>query len=58
MKIFGILMIVIAVLNFIAAIGAAFIGRPDAVVQKILGAMMLGIIGVVCYNIGKKKNKK
>jgi Na+/citrate or Na+/malate symporter len=60
MKVFGIILLVFAVLNLIVAIIGATAGAPaDVVGGKFSGALMLGAIGgVLCYNGSKKKDKK
>ena len=56
MKVFGIILLVFAVLNLLVAILAASSGAPaEAVGSKFSGFFMLSIIGGLLYYFGKKK---
>lgn len=56
MKVFGIILLVFAVLNLLVAIMAASSGAPvDTIVSKIISFFLLTIIGGLLYYIGNKK---
>ena len=56
MKVFGIILLVFAVLNLLVAIMAAGSGAPaEAVGSKFSGFFMLSIIGGLLYYFGNKK---
>lgn len=58
MKVFGIILLVFAVLNLLVAIMAASSGAPvDAIVSKIISFFLLTIIGGLLYYFGNKKKK-
>lgn len=58
MKVFGIILLVFAVLNLLVAIMAASSGAPvDTIVSKIISFFLLTIIGGLLYYIGNKKKK-
>ena len=58
MKVFGIILLVLAVLNLLVAIMAASSGAPaDAVGSKFSGFFMLSVIGgPLCYFGNRKKD--
>lgn len=60
MKVFGIILLVLAVLNLLVAIMAASSGAPaDAVGSKFSGFFMLSVIGgLLCYFGNRKKDNK
>ena len=58
MKVFGIILLVFAVLNLLVAIMAASSGAPvDTIVSKIISFFLLTIIGGLLYYIGNKQKK-
>lgn len=58
MKIFGIVLLVFAALNFIVAILAASNGAADAAGQKMSAGFLLSIIGGLLFYLGKQKDKR
>lgn len=58
MKIFGIVLLVFAALNFIVAILAASNGAADAAGQKMSAGFLLSIIGGLLFYFGKQKDKR
>lgn len=58
MKVFGIILLVFAVLNLLVAIIGAGTGAPaDAIGSKISGCFILCFIGGILYYFGNKKKK-
>jgi hypothetical protein len=58
MKVFGIILLVLAVLNLLVGIMAASSGAPaDAVGSKFSGFFMLSVMGGRLYYLGNKKRE-
>lgn len=58
MKVFGIILLVLAVANLLVAILAANSGAPaDVVGNKISGFFLLSVIGGLLYYFGNKKKE-
>lgn len=58
MKVFGIILLVFSVLNFIVALVASANGVSNAAGQKFSAAILLVIVGCIFYYIGNKRNLK
>lgn len=58
MKVFGIILLVFSVLNFIVALVASANGATNAAGQKFSAAILLMIVGGILYYIGNKRNQQ
>ena len=58
MKIFGYVLVVLAILNFIIAFIAISSNAPDAAARKFSGALMFGVLGAYLVHRAKQKEQE